>query len=125
MTALTDKQTEVMNFAQEVFNKATGYSQSRSGRNPRFAYVYALPDFDYTIQGLSGPIGIRGFQDIGIDRDRNYNVTNVMTVIIESDCSSVVTAFPGLPGDFNSDPNARITGTPHWWIQGRGWTWRR
>jgi YD repeat-containing protein len=115
---LISKQTVVMNLNQQTFEQGIAYRQGS-----RTAYVFAFPDFDYTVRGLSGPIGVRGFQDIGIDNTRGGTLTNVNTVIVGPDCKSVVTSFPGLPGTVSpTDP--RITGTPHWWGQGRGYTWR-
>jgi hypothetical protein len=117
---LTDKQTEVMNFNQVTFMKGTAYP-SFGGRT---AYVYAFPDHDWTVQGLTGPIGARWFQDIGIDASNGGQITNVNTVIVGPDCAEVITSHPGLPrGVSSTDPMGG--GTPYWRAPGTGFTWRR
>jgi hypothetical protein len=104
----------------EVDQKTVQNGAVNSSFNNTFVYIYAFPDFDYTIQGISGPIGVRGFEDIGIDNLHGGDTTNVNTVVVNSDCSNVITSYPGLPQN-----GGRINGNPRWWNPGRGWTWRR
>lgn len=58
-----------------------------------------IPSFLTTFQPL-----------VGEDRSRVDKYTNVNTLVIKSDCSTVVTSYPGLPSGIG-DGDSRIHGT--------------
>jgi hypothetical protein len=67
-------------------------------------YVYAVPEVDWNTSIY--PIPFTKFQPlIGTDPKKSNRATNVNTLVIEKDCSTVVTSHPGLPyGMLINDP---------------------
>ena len=88
-----------------TFHGATGYQQ----RGGNIAYVYAFPQVEFGVGGLTTKLTL----GVGTDRDHNNDYTNVNTLIVRPDCTSVVTSFPGLPSDLSPN-DSRISGTPVW-----------
>jgi YD repeat-containing protein len=92
---------------QLTFQSATGY---RSGQN--IVYIYAVPEVDMNVTNFPLiPSFLTTFQPlVGEDRSRVDKYTNVNTLVIKSDCSTVVTSHPGLPSGIG-DRDPRIHGT--------------
>ena len=102
--AMVEKASIVAKINQETFLKGAATLTN----NGRIAYVYAWPDWP----GAPGE-GPR-LAAIGLDSEHSYDITNVSTVIVDSDCSTVITSHPGLPSaKFFSGP-FNWTGTPRW-----------
>ena len=95
----------VMNLNQEAFDKG-GVVSLYGGKA---AYVYA------PLVGASlGGYGAEGHA-VGLDKNKDFQVTNVRTVVVAvRDCATVITSFPGLPSGVRGN-NPNIVGTPKWW----------
>jgi YD repeat-containing protein len=90
-------------FNNVTYRNATGF-ESRGN----IVYVYAYPVVEYNVLGFSGKTSI----GVGRDASHNNDVTNVNTLIVKSDCMTVVTSHPGLPVGLPA--NGPVTGTPEW-----------
>jgi hypothetical protein len=85
---------------QATFQFATGFED-----RGRLVYVYAVPETPRSL----GPISVQ--VTVGTDAGNGFQHTNVNTLVLEKDCKTVVTSYPGTaaaagPGD--------IHGTPMW-----------
>jgi YD repeat-containing protein len=89
---------------QATFRLANGYRDGGS-----IVYIYAVPEVDMNHTVLPMPFNTKMQPLVGID-SKSGKATNVNTLVIKSDCSTVITSYPGLPtGVSPGDP--RISGT--------------
>lgn len=102
---MTAKQNAVIAVNQETFEKGGAVVQF-GGK--RIAYIYA-PGGIISFRGTE----IASWGYAGADRDKSYKYTNARTVVVDKDCKTVITSFPGLPRNISpNDP--RIVGNPRW-----------
>lgn len=87
MTSLADAQKLVVWFNAWVFDNGKRSYQWPSG-NVRITAVFPIVP----------KMGPGFFVGTGFDRNRGFGLpTNAGTLVVESNCRQVVTAFPGLP----------------------------
>jgi len=48
------------------------------------------------------PVEVHYQQFVGTDRDNGGKYTNVNTLVVSSDCETVITSYPGLPRGMSS-----------------------
>lgn len=72
-------------------------------------YVYAIPEIK--LRHIL-PIEVRVQLHVGTDRNEDGKFTNVNTLIVASACKTVISSYPGLPGNmFGNTPGG---GRPVW-----------
>ncbi|MBX3292719.1 MAG: RHS repeat protein [Acidobacteria bacterium] len=89
---------------QVTFQMATGY---RSNNNT-IIYIYSIPETPtrpIRLQLMIGTVGTKG--------PYANKWTNTNTLVLASDCKTVISSYPGLPLGVLDD-NGVITGTPVW-----------
>jgi hypothetical protein len=100
-----------------TFQNATGVPSGTS-----ILYVYAFPDRPknppsrtQTMEPAAVGLTLPG----GPLRPLPAVITNVNTLVVSSDCQTVITSYPGLPAGWGRfDP--RVTGTPQYWPRAMG-----
>lgn len=92
-------ESEVQSIAQTVFENGQ-HTTAGNSIVYTFAFFYAEFAGSYLIRhvGIQGVTGAKSPADIGAS-------TNIATVVIKNDCKTVITAYPGLPRQFNRVPN--------------------
>jgi RHS repeat-associated protein len=103
----------VMEINDTTYTNGRGFRQD----NGNTAYVYAFPDYEMRIPGLT----IVTNTMVGKDVEMGNDLTNSNTVVIGRDGKTVMTSHPGLPSYIDPNNPPRGVGTPFW----KQSNWRR
>jgi hypothetical protein len=104
---------KIQNRNQETFNFSTGIRSDNNIVYVRAVYFQQPPDTEGEVVGID---------NLGPNAPIPQ-YTNVNTVVVSSDCQSVITSHPGMPSRLNlsiTDPRIRgntrhPNGSPTWW----------